>query len=75
MGPLSNSRHEQFAQLVARGASATKAYVAAGYEAKSDQVAATNASRLKSDDKVSARVAELRAKQIAELMETLAISR
>ena len=28
---LTNSKHEQFAQLVAKGASATKAYVSAGY--------------------------------------------
>ena len=40
MPPLSNLRHEQFAQLVARGASATQAYGEAGYSTKSDQVAA-----------------------------------
>ena len=40
MPPLSNLRHEQFAQLVARGASATQAYGEAGYSTKSEQVAA-----------------------------------
>ena len=30
---LENSKHEQFALLVAKGVSATKAYVSAGYSA------------------------------------------
>ncbi len=75
MGPLTNSCHEQFAQLIARGASATRAYLAAGYEAKSDGVAAVNASKLLSQDKVGARVAELHAEANAELMERLELSR
>ncbi len=65
MPPLSNTRHEQFAQLVARGASATSAYGEAGYSTKSDQVAAVNGSRLLGTAKVKARVAELRAGQNA----------
>jgi phage terminase small subunit len=75
MPPLSNSRHEQFAQLVARGASATRAYGEAGYRTKSDQVAAVNGSRLLGRAKVKARVAELRASQTAELMERHEVSR
>lgn len=31
MGPLRNSRHEQFAQLVGTGSTPAEAYVAAGY--------------------------------------------
>jgi hypothetical protein len=63
MGPLRNSRHEQFAQLIARGASATAAYVEAGYDAGSTNVAAVNGSRLLRTDKVASRVAELRVSQ------------
>ena len=72
---LTNSRHEQFAQLVAWGASATSAYVEAGFRAKSTTVAAVNGSRLLRTDKVASRVAELRAAQTVELMDRLEVSR
>lgn len=51
---LSNSKHERFAQELAKGSSASAAYVEAGY-AKSD----SNASRLSGNEKVWSRVDEL----------------
>lgn len=54
MGPLSNIRHERFAQELAKGVGVSRAYVLAGYE-KNDG----NASRLKGDEKVQARVMTL----------------
>jgi len=54
MPALSNARHERFAQGLARGLSAGEAYVEAGY-APNDG----NASRLKGNEKVQARLAEL----------------
>jgi hypothetical protein len=60
---------------VAHGAPASRANVAAGDVAKSASVAAVNASRLLSQDKVSARVAELRAAQSIAVLERLEISR
>lgn len=51
---LTNPKHERFAQELAKGLSASAAYVAAGY-AKSD----SNASRLSSNEKVRTRVQEL----------------
>lgn len=54
MPVLSNPKHERFAQELAKGSSASAAYVAAGY-AKSD----SNASRLSGNEKVRSRVEEL----------------
>jgi hypothetical protein len=51
---LDNPKHELFAQAIAKGQSASEAYVLAGY-AKDDG----NASRLTGNDKVAARVKEL----------------
>lgn len=51
---LSNARHERFAQELAKGKSQIEAYEIAGY--KPDE---PNASRLTSNDKVQARVAEI----------------
>jgi phage terminase small subunit len=51
---LDNPKHELFAQELAKGTSASEAYVLAGY-AKDDG----NASRLTGNDKVKARVAEI----------------
>lgn len=56
MAALKNPRHEQFAQLVASGKSATESYVCAGF---SKQGAAASATRLHKTAKVSARIAEL----------------
>lgn len=54
MPALTNAKHERFAQELARGASQAEAYVAAGYKHHEP-----NASRLRSNDKVQARVAEI----------------
>ena len=58
MPVLTNSKHERFAQEVAKGASGTKAYVSAGY---SKAGAKQNASRLITNDEVSERIKELQA--------------
>lgn len=55
MGALSNTRHERFAQELAKGKSAAQAYIAAGYSANDG-----NAIRLKGNERVAARVAEIR---------------
>jgi len=54
MPALPNAKHELFAQALAKGKSQAEAYAAAGY-APSEP----NASRLTSNDKVKARLAEL----------------
>jgi phage terminase small subunit len=54
MGPLKNSRHEKFVQLLLEGKGATDAHEQAGY-ARDDG----NAARLKANPKVQARLAEL----------------
>jgi len=53
-GPIKNARHERFAQELAKGVSASEAYVNAGYK-KNDG----NAVRLKGNEKVGARLVEL----------------
>ena len=54
MGPLANQRHERFAQALAEGKTAAEAYVLAGYKANDG-----NASRLKGNERISARVQEI----------------
>ena len=54
MTAIRNARHERFAQLLAEGRSASAAYVEAGYKANDG-----NASTLKGNQKVQARVIEL----------------
>lgn len=54
MGALSNPRHERFAQELAKGKSAAEAYVEAGYSANEG-----NCIRLKGNERVQERVAEL----------------
>jgi phage terminase small subunit len=54
---LDNTKHEQFAQSVATGISATEAYTSVGY---SEAGAAASASRLLTDASVSARIEELK---------------
>ena len=56
MAVLDNSKHEHFAQAVAKGVSATKAYVLAGYSAKG---AAQSAARMLTNAEVSTSVLEL----------------
>lgn len=53
---LDNHKHERFAQALAQGMSADAAYQEAGYSANMG-----NASRLKGNEKVMKRVAELQA--------------
>jgi len=54
MPPLSNGRHELFAQELAQGRTADAAYAEAGYKPNRG-----NAARLKADECIQARVAEL----------------
>jgi phage terminase small subunit len=63
-GTLANLRHERFAQALAHGKPATEAYVLAGYEANDG-----NASRMKGNERISARVQEIvgRAAERAEV--------
>ena len=56
MTVLKNSKHEQFALSVAKGVSASRAYVSAGYSATG---ATASASRLLTNAKVCTRVREL----------------
>jgi Terminase small subunit len=56
MSVLNNSKHEQFAQLVAKGVNATKAYVSAGYSANGGR---GGAARLYAKATVCARIREL----------------
>ncbi len=58
MAGLKNSRHERFAQEVARGKSAAEAYVLAGYKPNKG-----NPSTLKADQRISQRVDELLAER------------
>lgn len=53
-GPLKNTRHERFAQELAKGKSAAEAYVLAGFKANDG-----NSIRLKGNERVAARLAEL----------------
>jgi hypothetical protein len=56
MAVLENSKHEQFALRVAKGVSATKAYVSAGYSAAGAKV---SASRLLTNANVCSRIREI----------------
>lgn len=62
MSVLDNSKHEQFAQLVAKGASAAKAYISVGYSANG---ARTSAARLSAKATVCTRI-----RQIQETLST-----
>jgi phage terminase small subunit len=64
MTALKNARHERFAQELAKGETADAAYEAAGYSANRG-----NATRLKANESVAARVAEIqgRAAQRVEI--------
>jgi hypothetical protein len=64
---LKNARHERYAQGLAKGISASKAYVAAGFK-KNDG----NAVRLKGNEKVAARVAELQSRAAEKTVVTAA---
>ena len=72
MGPLRNARYEHFAQLLAGGASASKAYVSAGY---SERGAAQSAARLLRSAKVRSRVEELKQAVTERAVEKAAVDR
>jgi phage terminase small subunit len=67
-GPLKNARHEKFAVAMATGMPASQAYVEAGFKYNEG-----NAIRLKGNEKVSARVAELEAKRAERVTSATAI--
>jgi phage terminase small subunit len=75
MPVLENAQHELFAQQMAKGASQRDAYRAAGYNTKSDAAADASASRLLSNAKVAARVAELQTKVEALTVEKTAVTK
>jgi hypothetical protein len=62
-GTLTNLRHERFAQALALGKAANEAYAQAGYRANDG-----NASRLKGNERISARVQEIEAELGLALM-------
>lgn len=66
MGALKNARHELFAQGLAKGRPASQAYVEAGYS-----FSEPNASRLTRNEKVQARVAEIKGKAAARVVVTV----
>jgi phage terminase small subunit len=57
--PLDNQRHERFAQHVANGASATQAYIDAGY---SETGANAHSARLAANGSVASRIDYLKPK-------------
>lgn len=69
MGVLRNSKHEAFAKALANGKTADEAYASAGYEPNRG-----NAARLKSNESILARVAEIKAR-VAEKAEWSAADR
>jgi len=66
-GVLSNRRHELFAQAMAKGESASAAYVSAGFKANDG-----NAIRLKGNERVQARIAELQERAAVKVEMTAA---
>ena len=71
MAILSNSKYEKFAQLVAKGVTVTEAYTSAGYSKAS---ARSNASRLRDNEGISARIKELKV-AVAERVITAEVRR
>jgi hypothetical protein len=67
MPALKNARHERFAQELAKGSSQADAYAAAGFK-PSEQ----NACRLTRNDKVAARILELKEKAAEKAVVTAA---
>lgn len=57
MRPLANDKHERFCQAVLRGETLVQAYVSAGYKPSEK-----NAARLRKNEGVTARIAELQEK-------------
>jgi len=71
MAALENRKHELFAQALAKGENASSAYRASGYSATGNSAEAA-ASRLLSDVKVQARVAELQERAAIRTEKTVA---
>jgi phage terminase small subunit len=67
MPALANQRHEWFACALAKGKTADEAYVIAGYKPSRK-----NASRLRTKEDVSARIAEIQEKSILKTEITIA---
>src|SRR5262245_23084418 len=67
MPPLPNPRHEKFAQELATGQSASEADICAGYKFNSG-----NCIRLKANESIAARVAELQKRGAARAEVTIA---
>lgn len=67
-GPLKNARHERFATAIAHGMPANQAYVEAGFAYNEG-----NAIRLKGNEKVAARIAELEQQRTERVVEKTAI--
>jgi phage terminase small subunit len=65
-GPLKNARHERFAQGLAKGETADAAYQAAGFTPNRG-----NATRLKANESVAARVLELQGKAAEKAVITI----
>jgi hypothetical protein len=63
---LENQRHELFAQEIAKGKSASEAYISSGYKPSRK-----NASRLKAKEDINARVGELQAASAASAVITI----
>ena len=63
--PLTNQKHERFAQLVVSGRPQSRAFIEAGFKGATDNAINANASRLITNDKVAARIAELRIPALA----------
>ncbi len=70
MPPLKNIKHEKFAQEIVKGSSGSSAYMAAGFKAKTVNVARVGASQLLMKPNVSGRINELRAKLADEFAVT-----
>jgi terminase small subunit-like protein len=70
MRSLNNPKHERFAQELAKGKSASQAYVDAGYS-KNDG----NAIRLKGNERVQARVKELQERVAEKVVAKTALSK
>lgn len=75
MPVLENAQHELFVQELVKGASQREAYRSAGYNTKSDAAADASASRLLSNAKVAARLAELQTKVEERTVEKTAVSK
>ena len=73
MPVLKNPRHERFARELAKGKSATEAYVSAGYKHSAN--ARSSASVLQANPNISQRVEKLQGKIAARVVEQTAVTR